>query len=284
MILLRSLINLNLNDTYQGLFAEDSLYNQYYWGEAGEILSPFVEGSIYYRLPSLGFSVLHASAVSLNGSGVLFTGPADVGKTTMALQLVSQGYSFLGDDLVLLGREGNLLSYPVPLKLEWRHQKVFPSIIKTMRGKLTPKDRKLFDRLIKTSPKEVFEFLPRPILSDLFDNARIEKECSIDTVFVIKRGMIAEPKITEIDRATLEREVTSSLFWEFNTQSWRFIQYNYCSSYARGLDFLKEEVEHHSRIAKIASEALVKVKAFELQLPTSFDVLETGKLVEKLIH
>ncbi|MGH9922283.1 MAG: hypothetical protein ACRD38_05985, partial [Nitrososphaerales archaeon] len=78
---------------------------------ADHILTSLVEPFLFYRLPSKGYSLVHGSAVS-NGVGILFYGLPNVGKTTMALQMVKEGYEFLGDDLVILNENGRLLSYP----------------------------------------------------------------------------------------------------------------------------------------------------------------------------
>jgi hypothetical protein len=43
--------------------------------------------------------VLHASAVEVNGSAVLFCGPSGAGKSTLAAALVQRGYRLLTDDL-----------------------------------------------------------------------------------------------------------------------------------------------------------------------------------------
>lgn len=60
-----------------------------------------------------GSLVLHASAVSAKGRGVMLAGPALAGKSTLVLELLSQGHSFLSDDAAPLERRtGRLLPYP----------------------------------------------------------------------------------------------------------------------------------------------------------------------------
>jgi hypothetical protein len=52
-----------------------------------------------------GVLFLHAASVCVGGAGVLFTGRAGAGKTTLALTLGSRGHGLLGDDLAALRQE-----------------------------------------------------------------------------------------------------------------------------------------------------------------------------------
>lgn len=52
-------------------------------------------------------NTIHASAVSLQGQGVLILGPSGSGKSTLALELLSLGAQLIADDRVLLHREGD---------------------------------------------------------------------------------------------------------------------------------------------------------------------------------
>jgi HPr kinase/phosphorylase len=49
---------------------------------------------------------LHASAVALNGRAALITGPAGVGKSALALELIALGAQLVADDRVILMRDG----------------------------------------------------------------------------------------------------------------------------------------------------------------------------------
>lgn len=47
---------------------------------------------------------LHATAVAINGKGVLLLGPSGSGKSDLALRLIDRGAVLIGDDIVLVGR------------------------------------------------------------------------------------------------------------------------------------------------------------------------------------
>jgi hypothetical protein len=58
--------------------------------------------------------VLHASAVSVNGRGVLFCGPSGAGKSTLAAALIKEGYRFVTDDVCLIDFGAASEPYVVP--------------------------------------------------------------------------------------------------------------------------------------------------------------------------
>ena len=62
----------------------------------------------------LGRRTLHASAVAVDGRGVLILGPAGAGKTTLALELVARGARLIADDRVELVREGDVVRLSPP--------------------------------------------------------------------------------------------------------------------------------------------------------------------------
>jgi hypothetical protein len=60
-----------------------------------------------------GLEVFHASAVALDGAVIAMVGPRRVGKTSVAVNLVMQGASFLTDDLLAMeAREDRILAHP----------------------------------------------------------------------------------------------------------------------------------------------------------------------------
>jgi hypothetical protein len=60
-----------------------------------------------------GFEVFHASAVSLGGAVVAILGPRHIGKTSVAVNMVLRGASFLTDDLLALETaDDHILAHP----------------------------------------------------------------------------------------------------------------------------------------------------------------------------
>jgi hypothetical protein len=73
---------------------------------------------------------LHASAFTIDGSGVLVTGWAKGGKTETLLGCMSQGARYVGDEWVYLTKDGAMLGLPEPIRLWAWHLKQFPDIVK----------------------------------------------------------------------------------------------------------------------------------------------------------
>jgi hypothetical protein len=65
--------------------------------------------SLLLLLYRRGFLALHASGVSREGAGYLFVADCGSGKSTHTYTLVSRGWSYLGDDVLLLRNEGTRL-------------------------------------------------------------------------------------------------------------------------------------------------------------------------------
>lgn len=53
-----------------------------------------------------GYYLLFASCVAVDGEALLFTGNSGVGKSTLCMELIRQGATYIGDDLVLVYLDG----------------------------------------------------------------------------------------------------------------------------------------------------------------------------------
>jgi hypothetical protein len=241
--------------------------------EANEILVTLVEPSLYYFLPNRGYSLLHAAAV-YREKGVLFFGPSNIGKSTITLEMVSRGWEFLGDDLILVDGKKHILAYPKTIKLEGQtlasHSQLFDSLSPNM-GLVD----KFLLRWIKSSAKRhPFKSPFNASISQLFSEAKIRKECDIDYIVRLNRAAQEKPTIQEIDLDTCIRSLAAGLFWEFNGQRWRHNEYRYCRSYALNNDFILEEAVHHEKINEILSKNFSNSSAFELRMPYDYSKID----------
>lgn len=84
----------------------------------GNITVPvnFIEFLIQYIILKKGFSIIHASGVGKNNKCVIFPARSGGGKTTLALSLLNEGFSFLGDNYIVLDK-GYAKSYISPLNI-----------------------------------------------------------------------------------------------------------------------------------------------------------------------
>ncbi|MDA4126125.1 MAG: hypothetical protein OK452_02830 [Thaumarchaeota archaeon] len=242
------------------LFEQERLEQQ-----AERILLAILEPFLYYRLPFKGCSLVHASALSSEGSGLLVVGSARVGKTTLALQLVKRGFLYYGDDLAILAKNGGLLSYPKPVKLQSQHLEAFPELAR------------------KLPPNEPLDLQPRRTLGEIFEGAKIGDACPLRTVVLIRRGVGNDFSVKEVDSNDLVRVLGAELFWEFAAAPWRHSQYVYCSSASLGNDFIAEEALHHTRIIEVLKSGVRNAKIFGIDAPLSYSPSDLERAVVKVL-
>ena len=73
-----------------------------------------LEPLFVYKASKKGATILHASALSMDGIGCLFTGDTGIGKTSILLKLLDNpNAEYLADDQTIVFK--NILAYPVPI-------------------------------------------------------------------------------------------------------------------------------------------------------------------------
>ncbi len=80
------------------------------------------------------YSMVHAAAVAdSEGHVTLLPGAGGVGKTALLGCMVEEyGFQYMGDDLVILGKEGSALSFPRSFVLKEYHRSVYPEIFQKL--------------------------------------------------------------------------------------------------------------------------------------------------------
>lgn len=73
------------------------------------------ETALHLKLLQQDHILFHAGGVDFNGSGFLIPGLGSTGKTYTTLSLIDgEQYRYLSDDLIILGSDGSMYSYPQP--------------------------------------------------------------------------------------------------------------------------------------------------------------------------
>jgi HPr kinase/phosphorylase len=60
---------------------------------------------------------IHATAVAIDGRGVLLLGPSGAGKSDLALRLIDRGARLIADDRVDLARDGTSVTLSAPARI-----------------------------------------------------------------------------------------------------------------------------------------------------------------------
>ena len=83
---------------------------------------PLLNHLINFTLISKGFLAVHASAFNYNGKGILVMGWTKGGKTESLLAFTNHGAEYIGDEWVLVSKDGSyMFGNPVPITIwEWQ--------------------------------------------------------------------------------------------------------------------------------------------------------------------
>src|SRR5215217_8324123 len=77
-----------------------------------------IEPILRWAIVRKGYALVHAACVSVNGKAVLVTARTDTGKTSTILRTVDNyACSFLSDDMTIVSKDGQVMSYPKPLTI-----------------------------------------------------------------------------------------------------------------------------------------------------------------------
>lgn len=111
-----------------------------------------IENTLYLLLSKKKICMLHAGAVKKNNSSYIFFGPQGSGKTLYTLNKIKQGYSFLGDEYILLNKNGDCLSFPRAVNFKKFHNKHYKLAFnyKWNSLKISEKLKWFFKQIIKT--------------------------------------------------------------------------------------------------------------------------------------
>jgi hypothetical protein len=82
----------------------------------------FVQGAVLRTICLLArdYQLMHAGAVSRENEGIIFPALSRMGKTTLALKLVSHGFRFLSDEVACINPDLEIVE-PFPRKVNIRH-------------------------------------------------------------------------------------------------------------------------------------------------------------------
>jgi len=165
---------------------------------------------IHLKLMEKGYPIVHASAVSKDGRSCAFSSRGGGGKTTVAMELASNGFNFIGDNYVMI-HHGKIFSFPTSLSIftynlapiiaDTLNTKQRTSLaVKKMIHKATKGYAKIFTKI---NPKQVFGeittsselsagFLLIPHTGNSGDQVQIEEIDLLEFVSTILSNQILE--------------------------------------------------------------------------------------------
>ena len=221
---------------------------------------------------------LHAGAVSKNGKTFVFTGGGGVGKTSLVLNFVKRGYDYIGDDWILLGKNG--VAYPLPKTVHiFDYNLKDEEIARRVLGFKRYYYKflfKLFDFGERISPNRYLRFIfqrfkPRfhvPI-QKLYPNIKIAQPTIISRIFFLERKK--EEGSIEVSREEGIKELVARLAFVNLFERNYFYKEYYCYAYQFGVrnEKIEKRFEHDYRIIH---EALGKTEVYKVTIPKSLDL------------
>jgi hypothetical protein len=278
---LSSISRLHLTRALLAIMGDEDLLNWNIEEETAKLRLAILEPFLYYRLPLLDASLVHASVLEKDDNGVMFAGTGHVGKTSLALMLIRKGYSYLGDDLVIVNKDGTVLAYPEPIRFQEQHLQMISESVKNSFNHKNWLKRKVYSKMLEISPREFFRLRPRTPIKLISDDAKTSTSCSLKRIILIRRKILHQPVIRKVDPESIYGILAAELFWEFEAGHWRHNQYLLSPSVARGEDFLEKEQNHRKKVSSILHVATKNAECFLVELPLEFGAMETFDLLNE---
>lgn len=138
-----------------------------------------IEFFIHYKMNLKNHPIIHASALSNDNKGYIFSARGGGGKTTISMNLLEKGFEILGDNFVII-KNGQVLSYFSPLNIFTYNLSPIIKANLTLKNKMSLNIKNIIYKLSFGFIKIFTKINPRDILSD-----SISDISSIEKIFVL---------------------------------------------------------------------------------------------------
>jgi len=159
--------------------------------------------------------MIHSSAVSKQGRGIVIVGKGGVGKTTVSIHCVKNGFKFLGDDLVFLSETNEkavLFSFPIPVHIKFDTLKYFPELDMLSRTPFQNTNEKQFFRVDKIFKDSIIDQAsPFLMLFPEFNDNNSHKIEEISRIEAFKRLISNSMYVTNPERSRNHFEILNTI-------------------------------------------------------------------------
>lgn len=197
-----------------------------------------VRGLVYLimeiKLLQKGCTFIHSGGITKNGKAYLISAWSEMGKSSTVFGLARSGYGVLGDDTLILSRDGTIYSYPQVAGIYF-HSKNLENL------KLSPSQKvNLFIKYMVSKLPPLHLYINPNLYVDLSSILKVEKSAKLERCYFLEMGKGEE----KLDKKTAVNKMISTtvqaLFGQFFT---REVFYAYC--YLNDLD--PEFIEYNMR-------------------------------------
>jgi len=225
---------------------------------SGFVITPLIG----LKMNRMGYPLIHASCVSDETKGYVFSAQSEGGKTMTAMRFVRKGFKMLGDDMVILGK-GKVYSFITPLSIFTYNNEVI---------ELKQKDRailKLKDLLYRLTCgyiKIVTHVSPRPEIITNQTNLHFLSHLIKANEFKIEKN---------IDRTNLVRQLVLNNQFQSIYQQETLLVYSYIfpnSSITNEWEILYENIMNN----------LNGISCYEINIPANYTEQIFNRIVEEI--
>lgn len=170
-----------------------------------------VEPILRWTFVEKGYALVHAACIAKDGQAYFVTARTDTGKTTTMLRILARQrrmtdrVAFLSDDLVLVSRDGRVLTYPKPLTISHHTVRAINSahlssgerLVLPFQSRIHSRSGRRFAFLLTQTKlpvatiNTIVQFLvppPKYHVQRLVPNAKVAREAKLAGMFIIERG------------------------------------------------------------------------------------------------
>ena len=228
----------------------------------------------------LGLALIHACCIVDKDRCIVFPSWGGVGKTSIVLHFMSQGFGYMADDWVFVGLDGCAYAYPRRIRIYSYNLKAFPWLKKKLKNKLKFIRMEVMDFFSRKAPwrfaRIVFKkFTPYYSVhaDQLFPGCLIPRKKPISCVFLMRRGFVEKVSVREVSLDYVVDRVAAAFAFERNYFYQVYLKYLFFKGSVREIDCLLD------RVKEIVSGAFRDKPLYLLDLPKRYDIREVYETI-----
>lgn len=253
-------------------FREDQNTLWYDYGVPVNVLLNFCEGLMWWP----DKTILHAGAVAKRGKAFVFSGSGNVGKTSIVLNLLKEGYDYISDDWMVI-RAGEAYSLPKPIHIfdyNLKNNDIARAVLGHRRFLYKPYFR-MIEFAREHAPHRYIRYaleVYKPVfyveLGKLSPGSKVAPPMKIDTIHFLERKDTASIQIKD----DISSEDLAMRMAYVNLYEWNFIFREYYKySYMYGIRNERFE-NRYAHDFSIMFDAFSKAKLRRVVIPRKLDL------------
>jgi len=245
-----------------------------------------MEYLIHHLILESGHYFCHASAFIYDGKTILCPAWRHVGKTNILLAFMKEGAQYLGDDWVIINKDGLIISMPKRLNLLFYNFREYPELcnhldedFKSLFNFVNKAETGLYDldnsTLSMLTEKARLRISPFEIFKQVYNNKMVE----IDYIFLLRRKFHSKPNINKISLDDLTIATKSIIEFE---QSHFYLYY--LAYKAHNCSVNKYLEESQSELSSLIENSFSSIhNLYEITITSQHESLIVKEFIEKAI-